>query len=398
MLAIIGSSPHAEHLSLALAGDLDISRVPSPDAGSADARLAALSTLGQASGITVAIAATGLDERSLVAAAAAKQQGIPRTVAIVEGTSPSLRAMADRLGIDRIIEPDAELAAAVAARLSGPVAAAVRALGRGSVRVLDLAVDAPWARAGRSLADLHLPAGVRVVLITRRDDRRSPVAPSASTALHCGDRVLLVANRDVAPEAAAQLGSPMPAGPSTVVAGLDPARTDHFLRCLREAGLEATAAGLERPADWAAGPENIVLLDPPDGSEAAIRAASLSARVFTIASSPAATATGDRLSVTPALAAAVRELLPRPPVQRIGTVATGEVDVYRIVAGEHGPWLGIPLRELPGLRGWSVLAIQSGRNAHLPHPEDAVQPGEILIVAGRPGGEGLLRQGFRGED
>jgi Trk K+ transport system NAD-binding subunit len=74
------------------------------------------------------------------------------------------------------------------------------------------------------------------------------------------------------------------------------------------------------------------------------------------------------------------------------------VDVYRIVAGEHGPWLGIPLRELPGLRGWSVLAIQSGRNAHLPHPEDAVQPGEILIVAGRPGGEGLLRQGFRGED
>jgi uncharacterized protein with PhoU and TrkA domain len=48
------------------------------------------------------------------------------------------------------------------------------------------------------------------------------------------------------------------------------------------------------------------------------------------------------------------------------------------------------------MRGWIVLATQSGENAHLPHPEDAIEPGDVLIVAGPPGAESVLEKACGG--
>jgi hypothetical protein len=88
--------------------------------------------------------------------------------------------------------------------------------------------------------------------------------------------------------------------------------------------------------------------------------------------------------------------LPHPPVEHVGTVAAGVLSVYRVLAGDAGEWLDLPLRELRGMKGWTVLAIQAGANSYLPHPEDVIMHRNILIIAGPPGGEPILERALRG--
>jgi hypothetical protein len=102
------------------------------------------------------------------------------------------------------------------------------------------------------------------------------------------------------------------------------------------------------------------------------------------------------LSAYAELARAASGLLPRPAVERVGSLVRGALDVYRVETGERGRWLGTPLRGLPALRGWTVLALQAGRNVYLPHPEDVIGPGEVLIVAGPPRRGNTLRTALCG--
>jgi hypothetical protein len=159
-------------------------------------------------------------------------------------------------------------------------------------------------------------------------------------------------------------------------------RVRNLARLLREAGLEAEAG----PPAPGRGAGMAVVLRRVSGDEEGA----------TIAVSD--DGPGDVVSARE-LARAAIELLPRPPVERVGSIVPGEMDVYRAEAGADGDWLGRPLREVPALRGWIVLAIQASgrdRNVHLPHPDDAIEPREVLIVAGPAAGEGVLWRGLRG--
>ncbi|MEX2219494.1 MAG: hypothetical protein WD749_12140, partial [Phycisphaerales bacterium] len=174
MLAVIGSTPLASRLADLLGERGPVVRLPSPDAPTAEGRLAALSSLERAD---AAVAATGEDERSLVAASLARRMGAARAAAVVE--SPSLAARADlaaALTLDRILQPEAELAGAILGVLAGPAAEAVRSLGAGRIRVMELRIGEGSIKNGRTLGDLSLPAGSRVALIRRAG---KAIAPSA---------------------------------------------------------------------------------------------------------------------------------------------------------------------------------------------------------------------------
>jgi len=392
MLAIIGSSPIANSLASFLAPHRRVLRVPSPDGSSAQPRLESLAVIAGA-GVTLALAATGSDERSLFAAAAAKAHGAATSAAIVESHTLAEGAPLAP-DVDHLIEPSSEFALAIVSLALGPVASAVRALGAGRVRVLELTIPPDWCGNGKPLQDLGLPGGARVALIRRGE---WAIAPSATAQLQGGDRVLLVANREVADAAASCLGAAGPGGPRVLVLSRDTARAALIAQLLSRADITADAA---EPTSNAAprAAEFVVLLDADPRHQALARALCPGARIIAAGGAPAS-GKNDAMTLTPfeAVGLAVLNLLPRPPVQRVGTIAPGELDVYRAEAGKSGRWLGVPLRELKALRGWTVLAIRAGRGVHLPHPEDAIEPREVLILAGPPGAQDVLLRGLRGK-
>ena len=390
MILVIGSTPFADRLEQFLGSFGRSARVASPDGGSAEERMAGVrAALGSHGTPLMVVAATGEDERSLVAAAAARRFGARPVVAIVE--SPFLAAQArgfPDLGLDRVVEPDAEAAAMVTEHIIGPVAAAVHSLGQGQIRTTELVLSPTCEAVGRSLREHALPRGARIALVRRGEQGAHAIAPSASTVLEPGDRVLLVANRSVAADSVARFDGHAQAKTQVVVVGgpgVPSTRRDRFVHLLREADLDAVPADAPPKPDNRARHPVVVLIEPSD-QQARDRG-----HVPIIA-----VGTGRPVDPVSAAARAIGSMLPRPPIEHVGALAPGVLEVYRVRAGVSGEWLGGPLRQTPGMRGWIVLATQSGEHAHLPHPEDAIEPGDVLIIAGPPGGEAVLARALAG--
>lgn len=396
MLAVIGDSPMAERLAALLAEDREVIRLPSPNGTDAEPRLSALAGLAKGP-VSAAIAACAMDEASLIAASTARRLGARRSAAVVE--SPTLAGrddLAGGLGIDRIINPEAEMAAVIAAANDSLVAAAVRTLGPGRVQVTQHEVGTRWDGVGMTLRELALPPGARIALVQRGDEA---VVPGAETTLQAGDRVLMVANRTVAPAAAARLGAGAPGAVRVAVvhAKAGAARAARLVCLLQAAEVEARAAGPDEAEAAARGASVLVLLDAPIEAARRARHAAQGCPVFVIGSeTKLASSTDVHLTPEAAAARAVRSLLPHPPIARLGEIVPERWELYRVEASDSAPWLGRPLRELTDLRGWIVLAIQARRNVHLPHPEDAIEPREVLLIAGPPDAEAVLERGLRG--
>lgn len=398
MVVLLGSDTLAGRLATVLSAGRRVVRVAVPEGADAGQRLAAARAAGERRP-ELALATAGEDERSLLAAAAARRAGARRAAAVVRAVelagSPELAAA---LGIDRLIDPEAEVAAAAWAAISGPVAAAVHALGRGRVRVSEVVVPQRSRADGRTLRELSLPAGSRVALIRRGEGRRIEIAPSASSVVHAGDRVLVVANRAVAGAAAAALGAGRDPSGGSVVAVLREGRGGAALAAAmaqRLADLGAPARVMT-PAEIRAAGDRVRAVVVMDGA-APTRGAQ--ARVSAVKVVPLGSERGTgavRIDAAEAVARAVDAMLPAEPVRSLGAAVPGQLEVYRVQAGRRGEWLGAPLREVPALRGWTVLAIQTGGSAHLPHPDDVIQPGEVLVVLGPPGKGAALRRGLRG--
>ncbi|MEX2219114.1 MAG: hypothetical protein WD749_10185, partial [Phycisphaerales bacterium] len=226
------------------------------------------------------------------------------------------------------------------------------------------------------------------------------IAPSARAELAPDDRVLLVANATVAADAAARLGA---GGESSVrvaiIAGPDAgARAERLAAALHgEADVEAEVLPAKQAQGIPASVAAVILLGTPAGAGERVRSASPGVRLVAVDADPPGGSGVSRLTTEEVLASAALSMLPRPPVERLGSIEPGALDVYRVEAGEGGDWLGVPLKEVPGLRGWTILAIQAGRNTHMPHPQDAIGPKEVVIIAGPTGSEAALRKGLRGD-
>jgi Trk K+ transport system NAD-binding subunit len=357
-----------------------------------------LAVLGETVDASVVLAATDEDERNLIIASLAKHRGAGRTAAVIQ--SPSLAAcqeLAGALKIDRIIRPQAELAASLASHLRGSVASAVQSLGTGRIRIAELTVGPAWRAVGLTLRDLALPAGARIAVIRREDHM---VAPSAAVTVQAGDRVLLVANQAALAESVDRVGG---AAENRTLSALvvadqgDTTDAEGFVRALRETEMTADLTDPKRLERSVGEFETLVLFNPTPAMEALAHQATQGAKVVAV------TEREEELpSRTPCLSApieiarVVSQLLPRPPVERVGTIGQGVLCVYRVEAGDAGEWLEIPLRELKALKGWTVLAVQAGTRSYLPHPDDVISPHDILIIAGPPSGERTLEQGLRG--
>lgn len=142
----------------------------------------------------VVVACTGLDEVNIVACALAKQLGQPRTFCfvsrddfLVDGAQEHHRLTS--FGIDRVIWPEAQLAADISRIVHAPGALDAEEFADGRIRLLEYQLHPQSAVAGQRIADLHLPHGSLIVAVRRGD---TFFIPRGDSRLASGDRVVVM--------------------------------------------------------------------------------------------------------------------------------------------------------------------------------------------------------------
>ena len=140
------------------------------------------------------IACTLLDEVNIVACSIGDQLGARDTVCFVSkqdfvqppGGADSLR---EHFGINRVIWPEAQLAAAIERIIMAPGAIDAGAFAGGKVRLLEfkLEVDSPFV--DKVVAEAGLPYGVLAIAMKKGD---ATLIPRGSTRLSAGNKVALM--------------------------------------------------------------------------------------------------------------------------------------------------------------------------------------------------------------
>ncbi|MGD9905269.1 MAG: Trk system potassium transporter TrkA [Vicinamibacterales bacterium] len=138
----------------------------------------------------VFVAATGLDEVNIVACALANRLGRPRTICLVSraefiGDGGGLAAF----GIDRVVWPEAQLAADIERIVTVPGAIDAEAFAGGIMRLLEYRLDDGSPLTAVPLSGLHLPRGALIVAVKRAD---RIFVPRGTTHLQAGDKVIVM--------------------------------------------------------------------------------------------------------------------------------------------------------------------------------------------------------------
>jgi trk system potassium uptake protein TrkA len=148
----------------------------------------------------VLVACTGLDEVNIVSCAIGRQLGSPRTFCFV--SREDFLELEDQnglatFGIDRLVWPEAQLAADIERIIGVPGALDAEAFAGGAVQLVEYRLEAESAMGGRRVADLHLPHGALIVAV-RRGDRF--FIPRGESELAIGDRAVVMGTPDAVKE------------------------------------------------------------------------------------------------------------------------------------------------------------------------------------------------------
>lgn len=151
------------------------------------------------------VAVTERDETNLVVTSLAKFEfRVPRTIARVNNPANAWMYTAE-MGVDVALNQADIIGHLVAEEMSLGEMTTLLKLRRGSFALVEEQVHPASAAAGRTIADLPLPAECILVGVLRESDI---VTPHGDTVLHPGDEVLAVVRHDAAPELAALLAAP----------------------------------------------------------------------------------------------------------------------------------------------------------------------------------------------
>jgi len=367
------------------------------------------------------VLATDNDEVNLLAATIAKRLGAQRVVARVHDFAyidQSEIDYSEALGIDRLICPEHSTALAIASTLRNPAATAVESFARGQVQMEQFDVDAGADAVGKTLSELALPTQARLAAVQRNG---KSFIPDGSTTIQAADSVFLVATRDSLDQARSLLrsgdfrrrrvvvmgGNRMAAWVCQLLEGSgysirlferDRARAEELaaelesVTVLNADPIDATVFNEERIGD---ADDFVAMVDDDEDNIIG----GVLARSRGVGRVVALVQRADYLDVlydigvdrafSPKLVAArqIEELLDRSPLRTLTNLARGQLDLFRVVAGESGRAIGTRLRNVKLTPDWSVIAVQRGEETMVPGAEDAVAPGDTVLVLG-PHGRG----------
>ena len=203
-IVIAGGGEIGFALAEALAGGHDVFVIDhSADVGARFASLDVQFVLGTATsgevleraGVAkadVLVACTGFDEVNILSCALARQAAAPHTICFVSREEFVTREEEQGLatfGIDRVIWPEAQLAADIERVIRAPGAIDAEAFVGGAVRLLEYQLDADSRLPGRRIADLHFPQGSLIVAVRRGD---TVFIPRGDSELAVGDRIIVM--------------------------------------------------------------------------------------------------------------------------------------------------------------------------------------------------------------
>ena len=149
----------------------------------------------------VLVACTGLDEVNIVACAIGNRLGSPRTFCFVSREEfvefEEQRGGLDQFGIDRVVWPEAQLAADIERVIGTPGALDAEVFAEGAIRMVEYRLESGSSMVGR-IADQHLPHGSLIVAVRRGD---AVFIPRGASELAVGDRAVIMGT----PEALAEV-------------------------------------------------------------------------------------------------------------------------------------------------------------------------------------------------
>jgi trk system potassium uptake protein TrkA len=143
------------------------------------------------------VATTPLDEVNIVACAIANRMASPETICLVSRAdftpdSRELEGLA-QFGINRVLWPEAQLAADIEGVVTAPGAIDAEIFAGGRIRLLEYKLDAASELITVPLGQLHLPRGSLIVAVKRAG---SLFVPRGNTQLADGDKIILMGTPD----------------------------------------------------------------------------------------------------------------------------------------------------------------------------------------------------------
>jgi trk system potassium uptake protein TrkA len=141
----------------------------------------------------VLVACTGLDEVNIVTCAVGNRLGARRTICFVS-REEFIEFQADReglaqFGIDRVVWPEAQLAADIERIVSVAGALDAEVFADGAIRLVEYALAPTSPVVGKRIAELHLPHGALVVAVRRGD---ALFIPRGDSWLEARDRLVVM--------------------------------------------------------------------------------------------------------------------------------------------------------------------------------------------------------------
>jgi trk system potassium uptake protein TrkA len=139
------------------------------------------------------VACTGLDEVNIVACSIANRIGSPETICLVSRADflDESRGVVglEHFGINRVLWPEAQLAADIEGVVTAPGAIDAEVLAGGVVRLLEYRLDAGSSLTAAPVGALRLPRGSLVVAVKRAGRM---FVPRGSTQLETGDKIIVM--------------------------------------------------------------------------------------------------------------------------------------------------------------------------------------------------------------
>jgi trk system potassium uptake protein len=152
------------------------------------------------------VATTPLDEVNIVACAIANRMASPETICLVSRAdfipgSRELEGLA-QFGINRVLWPEAQLAADIEGVVTAPGAIDAELLAGGRLRLLEYKLDASSSFTTVPVGQLHLPRGSLIVAVKRAGNL---FVPRGHTQLAADDKIILMGKPDAMREVERQV-------------------------------------------------------------------------------------------------------------------------------------------------------------------------------------------------
>jgi trk system potassium uptake protein TrkA len=355
------------------------------------------------------IASTDVDEVNIVACAGSKQLGAAFTIARVHDPEYIETWERGRLGVDFMVCSELLTSEKIAQLIGVPAAREIHTFVEGRVLMAELAVDEGSPLLGRPLQALDLPPGAMIVSLIRNG---RVIIPRGDDVVQAGDLMVSIGT----PEAISRLnrratGRPLPQSVVILGGGRIGYRLALTLerRSLRPKIIEADpersrwlAEQLSRTQVFQSDATDLDFLEREHLGEAdvgvsvmdkdeknllsALLLKSLGVkRVIVGVADPDYIEIFERVGIDVAVSArkVIAEEILRFTKSRIAGMSILEGDraeVLELTVSESSPLVGVPLQDASFPKGAIIGAIVRGKDVIIPHGENALQPGDRVIV------------------